>query len=146
MFQQNIYVTVDAVVFGYINEQLHLLLIKRGNDPFKDMWALPGGFVEYNEDLEPAALRELHEETNIQLQQMQQLFTVGTPGRDPRMRSVSIIYTAQTDPAQHTVKGGDDAKEARWWGVENLPLLAFDHKDVIEYALKHRLSINSPIR
>jgi 8-oxo-dGTP diphosphatase len=138
MFRQNIYVTVDAVVFGRIDQQLHILLVKRGHDPFKDMWALPGGFVEHDEDLEPAAIRELYEETNIQLKQMQLLFAVGTPGRDPRMRTISIVYTAEINSSEHMVKGGDDAKEAGWWNTNNLPPLAFDHKKIIEHALAHR--------
>lgn len=133
--EQHIFVAADAVVFGYIDMRLHVILIKRGNEPFKDMWALPGGFVNDDEDLEPAAIRELHEETNVKVEHMLQLYAIGTPGRDPRMRSVSVVYYTEIDPSKHPILAGDDAKEARWWHVNDLPPMAFDHKKVLDDAL-----------
>lgn len=133
--EQNIFVAADAVVFGYIEKQLHVILIKRAYDPFKDMWALPGGFVNDDEDLEPAAIRELQEETGVVLQDMQQLYAIGTPGRDPRMRTISIVFYKEIEVAAHPLQAGDDAKEAQWWPVYELPPMAFDHDKVLQDAI-----------
>jgi len=138
MIQQNIKLTVDAIVFGNRNEELHILLVQRKHDPFKGLWAIPGGFVEDDEDLEPAARRELQEETGVQLEQMEQLYTVGTPGRDPRGRTVSVVYYTPK-PVQVgdlVVKADDDAADAQWFAVNSLPEIAFDHYDVIQRALQ----------
>lgn len=135
--KQNIYLTVDAVVFHKETDgEHHVLLIKRGNDPYKDHWALPGGFVEDDEDLLPAAARELEEETGIKAENWQQLYTVGTPNRDPRFRTVSVVYTCFADKHTQQAIGADDAKEARWFPINNLPDLAFDHGDVMAKALE----------
>src|SRR4051812_6737594 len=100
-----------------------LLLIERKNDPFKGQWALPGGFVEEDEDLETAAKRELEEETGIMIPSLEQLYTFGAPGRDPRGRTISVAYIGilkeKTEP-----QAGDDAARARWFDVEKLPALA----------------------
>ena len=126
-----IFVTVDIVLFKVENQ---ILLIKRKNDPFKDCWALPGGFVDENEDLEAAALRELEEETTIKLEKLSQLGAYGKPFRDPRSHVVSVAYFTNVD--KNTVaKAADDAKEAQWFAITNLPELAFDHAEIIKDAI-----------
>ena len=134
MIQQNIKVAADSLVLSTAHGELHLLLIKRRNDPYKGQWALPGGFVENDEDLEAAAIRELKEETGMELHEMGQLAAFGTPGRDPRGRCVSVVYYAITKTMDH-VAGSDDAAEAKWVNVKEISTLAFDHKDILEYAL-----------
>ena len=111
-----------------------IFVIKRKNDPFKDCWALPGGFVDENEDLEVAALRELEEETTIKLEKLSQLGAYGKPFRDPRSHVVSIAYFANVDK-NIIAKAADDAKEAKWFTVTNLPELAFDHAEIIKDAI-----------
>lgn len=131
-YVSKIFVTVDVVV---INKKTNtILLIKRLNEPFKDCWALPGGFVDENEDLEQAARRELYEETNIETDKMKQIGTFGKPYRDPRGHMISVAY--QTDLINNQiVKAKDDAKEVSWFSLENLPELAFDHLDIIHSIL-----------
>jgi len=135
MIDQKIYVTVDALVFSKDSGTLQLLLIRRKNEPGKGMWAFPGGFVEDDEDLEPAAIRELQEETGLQLSSMTQLCAVGTPGRDTRFRTVSVVYYAFVNAADHKVQGADDAAEAAWVNVKDITAMAFDHKKVLDFAL-----------
>ncbi|MBA3828209.1 MAG: NUDIX hydrolase [Taibaiella sp.] len=137
MLKQDIKVAADAIVLAKDNGNTSILLIQRKNDPYKGMWAFPGGFVEDDEDLEPAAIRELKEETGVALEKMEQLRTYGTPGRDPRMRTVSIVFYAIIDKSQHIVKADDDAADARWFDIKTLPPLAFDHDEIMAYALKH---------
>lgn len=96
-YPQNIKVTVDAVVFAYHGKELQVLLIQRKNDPFQGKWAIPGGFVEDDEDLDTAAARELEEETGIKVEQIQQFYTFGKPDRDPRGRAISVSYYTQVD-------------------------------------------------
>jgi 8-oxo-dGTP diphosphatase len=136
MLKQNIYLTTDALVFDKSGEHLKLLLIRRKNDPNKGMWAFPGGFVEDDEELEAAAIRELHEETGLLLPGMKQLSTVGTVGRDPRFRTVSVVYYAFTDAGSHKVAGADDAAEAQWLNVKDITALAFDHFEILQVALQ----------
>ncbi len=128
--------TVDCVVFGFDGAELQVLLIRRGLEPFLDAWALPGGFVLMDEDLEIAARRELEEETGLKNVFLEQLFTFGTPGRDPRGRVVSVAFYALVRPDQHPAKGDTDASEAAWHPVENLPALAFDHSLILDKALE----------
>lgn len=140
-------VTADAAVFARLGGKLHVLLIERGNPPYKGRWALPGGFVELDEDLEDAARRELAEETGVMLRpgQLEQFGAYGTPGRDPRMRIVTIAFSAEVSDLP-PVMGGSDAARARFWPVEDLdldggaetpggPALAFDHHRVIADAV-----------
>jgi len=129
-------VTVDVIIFTLRDDDLQVLLIKRGRPPFEGMWAIPGGFVDIVESLEEAALRELEEETGIRDVYLEQLYTFGAPDRDPRGRTITVAYFALV-PA-HTVRprAGDDAAEARWWSVYDLPSLAFDHADILAYALQ----------
>lgn len=129
--------TVDIVVFTLRDEQLLVLLVQRRSDPFAGEWALPGGFVEMDESLESAAARELEEETGVQDAYLEQLYTYGEPGRDPRGRVVSVAYYALIPAdARLQPEGGNDAAKARWFPVERLPRLAFDHAEIISYALR----------
>lgn len=139
MRTSKIFVTVDAVVFRKSDIDFEILFIKRKNEPFKGKWALPGGFVDEGEDLPVAAVRELQEETGLVVNDMEQLGAFGTPGRDPRSHTVSIAYTGFADENAEAV-GADDADEAKWFSVKNLPELAFDHADIVHLALeKHHL-------
>ncbi|MGC4013118.1 MAG: NUDIX domain-containing protein [Luteolibacter sp.] len=128
--------TVDCVVFGFDGEGLQLLLIRRGIEPFLGAWALPGGFVRMDEDLDAAARRELLEETGVRDLFLEQLYTFGTPERDPRGRVVSVAYLALVRPDEHPATGDTDASEAKWFAVEALPALAFDHAAIVEKALE----------
>ena len=128
------FVAVDAVLFKTINNNLNLLLIKRRNEPFKNAWALPGGFVEEHEDLEGAAVRELYEETQIKVQKLEQLKAFGAPFRDPRQHVVSVAYLGYAESTAEPI-AADDAKEAQWFAVNDLPELAFDHDEIIKFAL-----------
>jgi 8-oxo-dGTP diphosphatase len=128
-------VTVDIVVYGYDGgKQLKLLLIRRGSDPFKGHWALPGGFVDMEEDLETAALRELEEETGVKDLFVEQLFTFGKPGRDPRGRVISVAYFSLVNLQDHPAVAASDADKAEWFPISELPELAFDHADIINIA------------
>jgi len=128
--------TVDIAVFSIIDKELRILLIKRKDPPFQDKWAIPGGFVEYDEELITAAKRELEEETGIKNVLPEQVHTFGKVGRDPRGRTVSVVYFAFIDPSAVKIKAGSDAKEACWFNVKNLPELAFDHREIIDFTVK----------
>ena len=131
-YVSKIFVTVDVIVINKNTDEI--LLIKRLNEPYKDCWALPGGFVDENEDLEQAARRELFEETNIETDKMTQIGAFGTPNRDPRGHMISIAY--QTDLIENQiVKANDDAKETKWFSINDLPDLAFDHLEIINSTL-----------
>jgi 8-oxo-dGTP diphosphatase len=133
-------VTVDSLIFAVDGDEAKVLLIKRGGEPFKGQWAIPGGFVEIDEELKDAAARELAEETSLTGIELEQMHTFGTVGRDPRGRQITIVYVGTTCPENMGVKGGDDAEEARWFDVNALPqCLAFDHRDVIAMAIERRL-------
>lgn len=135
MAKQNIDLTVDAVVFSKNNDLLKVLLIKRKNDPFKNQWALPGGFLEDHETLEKGAQRELEEETGIKTDNMRQVGIFAAPGRDPRGRVISIAFTTVISH-EVPVKGNDDATDAKWFDINALPKLAFDHSEIITKAKK----------
>lgn len=132
-------ITVDTVLFDmYDDDKIpKVLLIKRKNEPFKGMWAIPGGFLEIDEELEVGAARELYEETNIEIppNELQQVITVGRRNRDPRDRIISVVYTTVVDRYEHTVCAGDDAEDARWFQVTELPELAADHLEIVRKAL-----------
>jgi len=123
--------TVDAVVFGIEAGTLKVLLIERRDDPFKGKWALPGGFVNMDEPLAQAVLRELREETGVDLPFMEQLATFGDPGRDPRGRVISTAYLVLARMDELKVEAGDDAVRAKWFPVDALPPLAFDHDEIV---------------
>lgn len=136
-YTSEIFVTVDTVVFGRDNEgSASVLLVKRKNDPYKTKWALPGGFVEKEEDLEIAAKRELEEETGLKVDKVEQLATFGKPGRDPRGRMVTLAFVVHVDVNKTIIAAGDDAGDAQWFSLDELPELAFDHAEIIELALK----------
>jgi 8-oxo-dGTP diphosphatase len=133
-------VCVDMVVLRKAISTTELLLIKRLNDPFKNHWALPGGFIEMDEDLIDSAYRELEEETHITQIELKQLKTYGTPERDPRGRTISVVFGGYLDSGQEA-QAGDDAKETQWFSVDELPPLAFDHQLIIEESLKILIKI-----
>ena len=131
-------VTVDLVIFTIADDDLKVLLIKRGAEPFKGRWALPGGFVGVNEALEEAAARELQEEAGVTNVYLEQLYTFGDPQRDPRGRVISVSYFALIDAERQKITAASDADDAEWFPVFERKLgarLAFDHKQVLEYAV-----------
>lgn len=134
-YTPKIFVTVDVVLFRKMNSSYEILLIQRLNDPFKDYWALPGGFVDENEELETAAKRELFEETDIQLFQVKQIKAYGNPNRDPRHHTISVAYMGEIDSLAEA-KAKDDAKAVKWFSIEELPALAFDHAEIIRDAIE----------
>lgn len=136
---QDIRVAVDAVTFGYENDQgVSVLLIRRKFEPYTGDWALPGGFVHTNESLEDAVSRELEEETGVKIDYLEQLYTFGKPDRDPRFRVISVSYFALVNPQKFELFSQTDAIEARWFSVDELPELHFDHATIIDTAY-HRL-------
>ena len=126
--------TVDVVALTGAPPARRVLLVQRGGDPFAGTWALPGGFVEGDERVAGAAARELAEETGVAAGPLELLGIYDTPGRDPRGPTVSVVYLLRVDD-ELDARGGDDAADARWFGVESLPPLAFDHSLVIADAL-----------
>lgn len=130
-------ITADNVIFAYdtTSKQLKLLLVKRGEEPNKGDWALPGGFLRMNETIEECAERELKEETNYENAYQQQFEVFSKVCRDPRYRVVTVAFYALV-PMREVV-GGDDAQEARWFDIKNIPSLAFDHNRIVMKALQH---------
>ncbi|MBO7441570.1 MAG: NUDIX hydrolase, partial [Paludibacteraceae bacterium] len=128
-------VTADAVVFGFDGKSLNLLLINRGIEPYKGSWALPGGFINMNETAEDGALRELKEETGVEDIYLEQFHTFTAVDRDPRERVMTIAFLAFIRQDDYSVVAGDDAAKAQWYPVNQLPELAFDHKEIIQIAL-----------
>jgi len=124
-------VSVDCVVFGLDEGDLKVLLIQRADKPFAGRWALPGGFVNMNEDLDAAARRELNEETGLVCDFLEQLYTFGEPKRDPRGRVITIAYYALLRRTEHIIQSGSDARDARWFSLHSLPPLAFDHDQIL---------------
>jgi 8-oxo-dGTP diphosphatase len=134
--QQKIKIAVDGVVFGYDSKNgVSVLLIKRKYDPFKSSWAIPGGFVLNGESLEEAVERELKEETGINVNYAEQLFTFGKPDRDPRQQIVSVAYLALVRPSSFQLQATTDATDAQWHPIKKLPKLAFDHKEILKMAV-----------
>ena len=127
-------VTADCVVITREAEP-RVLLIKRGGEPFKDCWAIPGGFMEMNETTEQCAVRELKEETSIVISDLHQIGVYSKVDRDPRGRTISVAYLAITDKTQIAV-GQDDAAEVKWWPLTALPEMAFDHDDIMRDAAR----------
>ena len=128
--------TVDCVVFGQDEEDLKVLLIQRGVEPYAGRWALPGGFVRMDEALDAAARRELEEEAGIRPVHLEQLYTFGEPGRDPRGRVITVAYFALVKLSDHQLHAATDAREAAWFSVWDTPKLAFDHADILATALQ----------
>jgi 8-oxo-dGTP diphosphatase len=129
-------VTVDMIIFTIKDERLKALLIKRKLEPFKDQWAIPGGFVRISESLEDAAKRELEEETGLKDVYLEQLYSFGDVRRDPRGRVITVAYMALVDSEKIKLKASSDASETAWYNTKNIPELAFDHKKILSYALK----------
>ncbi len=130
-------VTVDAAVFAFFANTTELLLIKRKNEPFKGKWALPGGFVDIDEELADAAARELAEETGLVNVTLEQMHTFGNVGRDPRGRQITIVFIGIATEDLNRIEAGDDAAEARWFDIKELPKdLAFDHSEVAKFAIR----------
>lgn len=130
---QKIAVTVDVVCLRPLTKPTEIVLIQRANPPFAGKWALPGGFVEEDEDLEAAARRELFEETQLSPLSLEQLYCFGAPGRDPRGRTISIAFWALIDE-NFSGAAGDDAANLHWFPLHHLPHLAFDHAEIISKA------------
>jgi 8-oxo-dGTP diphosphatase len=136
-------VTVDALVFSRRGEQVYIALIRRAHPPFKDQWAFPGGFVDIDESLEQAVSRELKEETSLKNIQLEQFYTFGDVHRDPRHRTITVSYIGFTSSEIPALQAGDDAGEAAWFPVDELPTLAFDHDEILRKAMeKLQLVIN----
>lgn len=126
-------VTADCVVLGFDGHALKVLLIERGQEPYKGQWALPGGFINENETAEECARRELQEETGLHADKLTEIGSFSAPGRDPRGHTVSIAHYALMPVSN--VHGGDDAAAAGWYDVDSTPVLAFDHKEILDRAL-----------
>jgi 8-oxo-dGTP diphosphatase len=123
-------VTVDVVIVSR-DKPLRVLLIRRKHEPYAGMWAIPGGFVDMDEGLETAARRELYEETRVRAARLVQVQTFGDPKRDPRGRTISVVYLARVDAARVRPRAADDAAAAGWHALEQLPRLAFDHEKIL---------------
>ena len=135
--EQQIKVTVDAVVFGYDPEpKISVLLIKRKYPPFEGCWAIPGGFVLNHESLEEAVERELKEETGVFINYMEQLYSFGAVTRDPRERIISVAYYGLIRPDGFQLQADTDAEDARWFDIHQLPELAFDHDRILKAAIQ----------
>ena len=135
--KQNIKIAVDAIVFGYTDNKLNVLLIKQKFGVLKNQWALVGGFVKDNEALSDAVNRELFEEAGIKVNYLEQLYTFGDNiERDPRFRVVSVAYFALVNSTKLFLMADSDAEEAKWFSINELPPLAFDHKFILETARK----------
>ena len=129
-------VTVDAAVFRFSRGKAWLLLVERKKEPYKGRWAVPGGFIEMDEELEDAVARELKEETGLTGVRLEQVRAFGTVGRDPRGRQITVVFTGLAGKGQAAVRGGDDTAEARWFPIDRLPEnLAFDHDRVARVAI-----------
>ena len=129
-------VTTDCLIFRKISGIWCLLLIERGNEPYRGCWALPGGFLEMEEDLDTCAARELQEETGLTGIDLHQLYAFGAPNRDPRHRTISVAYWGIDKTGQEAI-GSDDAAKAQWFALDALPDLAFDHTEIISKALNN---------
>jgi 8-oxo-dGTP diphosphatase len=129
-------VTVDVVIFTLRNRELHVLLVQRRRWPYEGYWALPGGFIAMDESLEQSARRELEEETGVRDVYLEQLYTFGDPGRDPRTRVISVSYFALVRADLHELRVSEESTAVRWFPVHSLPApLAFDHDTILHYAL-----------
>ena len=127
-------VTTDCVIFGFDGSNLQVLLVERGIEPYKGMWAFPGGFIRMDESCEEGALRELQEETGLKNAYVEQFHTFSDPKRDPRERVITVAYYALV--RKQDVKGGDDAARAAWFTLDKVPQLAFDHDSILRKAQK----------
>lgn len=129
-------VTVDLVIFTVNDDTLKVMLVKRAEEPFADSWSLPGGFLKANESLEDAALRVLQEKTGVENVYLEQLYTFGDPDRDPRARVITVAYFALIPWKDLVPPLSDKVADLMWASVNRLPKLAFDHREIVEYAVK----------
>ncbi|MBI5773316.1 MAG: NUDIX hydrolase [Verrucomicrobia bacterium] len=129
-------VTVDCVIFAVHEDDLKVLLIQRMDEPFKERWAIPGGFVKPDETLEEGARRVLHKETRVNRLFLEQLYAFGGPARDPRERVISVAYYSLVNLRQHFVSNSSDALNTSWFSVCRLPPLAFDHSQILNMAVR----------
>jgi 8-oxo-dGTP diphosphatase len=129
-------VTVDLVIFTVNDDLLKVMLVKRADEPFADSWSLPGGFLKANESLEGAALRVLKEKAGVENVYVEQLYTFGNPDRDPRARVITVTYFALIPWKELVQPPSDKVTDLMWASVSRLPKLAFDHKEIVEYAVK----------
>jgi 8-oxo-dGTP diphosphatase len=129
-------VTADAAVFALLDGRWRLLLVQRKYEPFRGLWALPGGFIEMEEDLPDAAARELAEETGLRGVSLEQLGTFGRPGRDPRGRTITVAYFGIAQDNCDRVQAADDAARIQWFDMDNLPKMAFDHDEIARHAIE----------
>lgn len=133
---ENLRVTVDIVIFTVRDRTLQVLLVKRGIPPFQGQHAIPGGFIHEGESLEAAALRELYEEAGVRNVFLEQLYSFGDPQRDPRGRVITVAYYALIASDKFSLIAGSDAAEAGWFPLNKLPSLAFDHQNILDYAVE----------
>ena len=133
--------TVDCAIFGFDTQNLKILLIERGIEPYKGKWALPGGFMKMDETVEEAARRELFEETGLRDIFMEQFKVFSRVDRDPRERVVTVVFIALVRPEDYQLTAGDDASNALWFDADRLPPMAFDHADIIIEAREHLASL-----
>ena len=124
-------VTIDCIILRINEGKKEILLIRRKHDPFVGKWALPGGFVEIDEDLAEGAIRELEEETGLDGISLKQFKTYGKPGRDPRGRTISVVYHGILNDMSAEIRAGDDAEHVGWFDLSKLPALAFDHERIL---------------
>ena len=138
-------ITADCVVFGFDGKSLHILLVQRNGNPYKDMWALPGGFLDVFKDntIEDCAKRELEEETNATDIYLQQFQVFSQADRDPRERVLTVAFLALVRKDDCDIHSGTDASDAKWFAIDGMPELAFDHKDIIAAA---RLRLQEKLR
>ena len=139
MPKQDISVSVDCVIFTGEKDRKKILLVKRAADPYKGNWAIPGGFLEEKEPLETGAARELKEETGLTIKQLHQIGAFGKPDRDPRGRTISIAFFGEIS-SEEKVKAADDAADAKWFSLKEIPDLAFDHAEILNLAIEKFLS------
>lgn len=138
-------VTTDVVVFTIRDTELEVLLIERGADPERGRWAIPGGFIGIDEDLEAAARRELLEETGVTVGELEQLHTFGRPDRDPRERVITVAWMTILRAGRASIRAASDAADAAWFPMRALPELAFDHREILALAHERlRAQIDDP--
>ncbi len=129
-------VTIDVAILTVKDDDLKILLVKKNSEPFRNMWALPGGFIKMNESLEESAKRSLFEETGVRDVYLEQLYSLGDPKRDPRGRIITVAYFALINSDKIKLQAATGVSGVQWCSVKHLPKLAFDHEKIVSYALQ----------
>jgi 8-oxo-dGTP diphosphatase len=129
-------VTVDTVIFTVSEEKLRVLLVKRAEEPFAGFWSIPGGFLKLGESLDDAAVRVMNDKTGVKQVYLEQLYTFGEPGRDPRARVITVAYFALIPWLHLAHPESTKVMDLAWYPVDGLPRLAFDHRNILDYAVK----------